>query len=105
MGTGDLSTLPPALLIGIGVLGLVQVTLDVLALVDLSRRPVANVALGNKWVWVAIILLVNMLGAILYFAVGRRPAAAPAEAAPASMRTKSDVADALYGKKDEKTQP
>jgi hypothetical protein len=105
MGTGDLSTLPPALLIGLGVAVLVQVTLDVLALVDLYRRPVSGVALGNKWVWVAIIVLVNVLGAILYFAVGRRPAAQTDEAAPTSLRTKADVADALYGKGDEKRRP
>ena len=83
--------------------GLVQVTLDVVALVDLFRRPAEQVALGNKWVWVAIILLVSMLGAILYFVVGRKPApAADAALPPAPTAARAqDIADSLYGRRDD----
>lgn len=97
MGPGDLSSLPPALLIGLGVLVVVQVGLIVIALIDLYRRPLAAVNLGNKWVWVAIILLVNLLGPILYLLVGRRSVALADEPTPATTRTKRDIAEALYG--------
>ncbi|BDO41659.1 hypothetical protein CELD12_11490 [Cellulomonas sp. NTE-D12] len=94
----QLTSLPGPLLVVVIVLGVVQLTLDVIALVDLVRRPVDRVALGNKWVWVAIILLVNMLGAILYLLVGRRPAPAAEVAAPAQLGPRAgSVADSLYG--------
>jgi hypothetical protein len=48
------------------VLGL---ALEVTALVDLYRRERAN---GPKWVWLLVILFVNLLGPIIYFVAGRR---------------------------------
>ena len=95
------ASLPTGFLVVLIVVGVVQLTLDVVALVDLVRRPVDRVALGNKWVWVAIILLVNLLGAILYLVVGRKPAPAAdvPSPGPASMRPAS-IADSLYGPRD-----
>jgi hypothetical protein len=99
----DLSTLPVGLLIGLGVLLVIQITLDVIALVSLYRRPLSSVTLGNKWVWVAIIVLVNMVGPVLYFVLGRK-AETPADSfAPASERDISaeGIANSLYGRRDE----
>ena len=48
---------------------LLQLLLIVVALVDLVRRPKVN---GPKWVWVVIILLINFIGPIAFFLVGRR---------------------------------
>ena len=95
------ASLPTGFVVVLVVLGLVQLTLDVVALVDLVRRPVERVALGSKWVWVAIILLVNLLGAILYLAIGRKPApvADVPSPGPASLRP-GNVADSLYGPRD-----
>ncbi|MFC5502653.1 PLD nuclease N-terminal domain-containing protein [Lysinimonas soli] len=106
----DLSTIPLGVLIGLGVVLLLEITLDVIALVDLYRRPVASVALGNKWIWVAVILLVNLIGAILYFAIGRRPAPAVEQpsagpSAPERTRSAAEIADALYGSDDETKRP
>jgi phospholipase D-like protein len=49
---------------------LVQLGLLVVALRDLLR-PERRVRGDNKLVWVVIIVLVNIIGPILYFAVGR----------------------------------
>jgi len=96
----SLLSLPPALLVGLGVVVVIELVLAVVALVDLARRPVAQVTLRNKWVWVAIILLVNLLGAILYLAIGRkRPAVT--EVLPIAEAHQVDVADALYGTRDD----
>jgi len=103
----QLADLPTGVLVFLAVAGLVQLTLDVVALVDLVRRPVDRVAMGNKWIWVAIILLVNMLGAILYLVVGRKPAPAaevPVPSAPSASRTEN-IADSLYGRRDDGTGP
>ncbi len=103
----QLADLPTGFLVVAVVVGLIQVTLAVVALVDLSRRPVDRVTLGNKWVWVAIILLVSLFGAIIYLAVGRQPAPTaetPAPSAPSASRSES-IADALYGPRDEGTGP
>ncbi len=46
-----------------------QVILMVAALVSCLRQEETN---GPKWMWVLIILFVNLLGAILYFILGRK---------------------------------
>lgn len=45
-----------------------QLGLIIVALVDLARRAKTK---GPKWLWVLIILFVNILGPIIYFIVGR----------------------------------
>jgi NADH:ubiquinone oxidoreductase subunit 6 (subunit J) len=99
LAMGDLAAFPLWVLVVVVVVGVAVLTLDVVALVDLYRRPVARVALGNKWVWVAIVVLVNLVGSVLYFAVGRKHAPRAEEAAlPHSQRGNAEsVADALYG--------
>lgn len=97
----QLADLPLGVVIVMIIAGVAQVTLDIVALVDLYRRPVERVTAGNKWVWAAVILLVNLLGAILYLAVGRKPAPAveaPLPSAPTVSRSEG-VADALYGRR------
>ena len=47
---------------------LIQLGLMVAALVDLARRERTR---GPKWIWVLVILLVNILGPIVYFLAGR----------------------------------
>lgn len=46
-----------------------QLALMIFALVDLIRNPNPN---GPKWMWIAIIVLLNIIGPILYFVIGRR---------------------------------
>ncbi|MEW5987163.1 MAG: PLD nuclease N-terminal domain-containing protein [Chloroflexota bacterium] len=47
---------------------LIQLALMVAALLDLRKRPATR---GPKWMWVAIIILVNLIGPIAYFVIGR----------------------------------
>ncbi|WP_028064012.1 PLD nuclease N-terminal domain-containing protein [Solirubrobacter soli] len=50
--------------------GTVQLALHLAALVDLRRRPAAEIS-GSKRVWVAL-SFVNFIGPLAYFAFGRR---------------------------------
>jgi hypothetical protein len=98
-GFEALRALPTAALVAIGAMVVVQLVLDVIAFVDLYRRPVEQVATGKKWVWVLVILGVSTIGAILYLVIGRQPAPAvdgPATGSPT--QPYSDAADLLYGK-------
>ena len=98
----SLSSLPPGVLVVLGILAVLELILDVIALLDLYRRPIERVTLGNKWVWVAVIVLVNTIGPILYLAIGRRPEPAtdqPPTAAAPQLRG-DDIADSLYGPRD-----
>jgi hypothetical protein len=52
--------------------GTVEVITTAAALVDLVRRPKAEVR-GPKWMWAAL-LVVQPVGPLAYFAVGRRTA-------------------------------
>ncbi|MGD6967182.1 PLD nuclease N-terminal domain-containing protein [Rossellomorea vietnamensis] len=48
---------------------IIQLILMVTALVDLIRIKNTN---GPKWLWVLIILFINIIGPIIYFVIGRR---------------------------------
>ncbi|MGZ4518323.1 MAG: PLD nuclease N-terminal domain-containing protein [Mycobacteriaceae bacterium] len=96
------SAVPVWGLVALGVLVVVQITLDVIALLDLYRRPTQQVVFGNKWIWVAIVLLVNTLGAIIYLVAARKPPVLTENAVASSepsVRTEK-VAEALYGPRD-----
>jgi len=46
-----------------------QVGLQIWALVDLARREATN---GPKWLWAVIILLGELVGPVVYFIAGRK---------------------------------
>lgn len=47
---------------------LIELGLMIVALVDLARRSRTR---GPKWLWVLVIVFVNLIGPIVYFVVGR----------------------------------
>jgi hypothetical protein len=47
---------------------IVQIILIVVALFDLLNRQSTR---GPKWVWVLVILFVNIIGPIIYLVIGR----------------------------------
>jgi NADH:ubiquinone oxidoreductase subunit 6 (subunit J) len=97
-----MSAVPVWGLVALGVLAVAQITLDVIALLDLYRRPVEQVVFANKWIWVALVLLVSTLGAIIYLVAARKPAVLTENAAASSSPTvrTEDVAETLYGPRD-----
>jgi hypothetical protein len=88
----------------LGVIVLVEVALLVAALVDLLRRPDEAVTGGRRWVWILVVVLLQTVGPIVYFAAGRRPRPVvdPAGAGPAKVGAPVEdpaarVVDLLYG--------
>jgi hypothetical protein len=59
--TKYLPLLIPILLIELGLL--------IVALVDLLKRPQTN---GPKWLWVVLIVFIQIIGPIVYFIFGRK---------------------------------
>ncbi len=49
----------------------VSLALIIFSLLDLYRRPASAVAGGNKWVWLAVIVLIGTVGPIIYLFIGR----------------------------------
>lgn len=49
---------------------LLQLGLQIYALVDLSRQP--KVRGGSKWIWVLVIIFLEIFGPIVYFLFGRK---------------------------------
>ena len=47
----------------------IQLLLVIIALVSLTRAEKTN---GPKWLWILIILFINIIGPVLYFVIGRR---------------------------------
>ena len=48
---------------------LLELGLAIFALIPLFRHP--HVRIGNKWIWIPVILFIQFLGPILYFVIGR----------------------------------
>ena len=48
---------------------LIQLILMVSALVDLVRREHTR---GPKWAWAIVVVIVNIIGPIVYFVIGRK---------------------------------
>ncbi|MEH7500442.1 PLDc N-terminal domain-containing protein [Neobacillus drentensis] len=48
---------------------ILQLILVIVAIIDLVRVENTN---GPKWLWALIILLINIIGPILYFVIGRK---------------------------------
>jgi hypothetical protein len=93
------TTLPTGALIAVVALSIIELALVVFCIVDIVRRPA--VLGGRKWVWIVFIVLFNLIGSIVYLAVGRvaPPAAEAARDEPETMtrgRAES-AADLLYG--------
>lgn len=94
---GAFAGLPAAAVVGIAVLIVVQLALQVTALVQLVRTPAARVTVGGrKWVWALIIVLGEIAGAIVWFIVGRKPASVEVSAGASDADRARRVADALY---------
>lgn len=64
-----METITTDMLLMLAPLFVVQLILLVVALLDLRR--VADTR-GPKWLWLVIILFVNIVGPIVYFIVGRK---------------------------------
>ncbi len=63
----DFSELTPYIPLLIPIL-LIQLGLVIAALLDLRKQTALR---GPKWMWVVIIIFVNLIGPIIYFVVGR----------------------------------
>lgn len=83
----------------------VQLAVEIYALVVMVRTPLERLVFGKRWPWVVIILFVNLVGAIVFLAAGRKPLpavdplTAPTPDAPpvAQAARAARAADVLYG--------
>ena len=49
----------------------IQLLLVIIALVSCIRSEKTN---GPKWLWILVILFINIIGPVLYFVIGRKDA-------------------------------
>lgn len=93
----ELSQLPAPVLWALIVVAIAQVTLEVYAIVDIVRRPAAQIV-GKKVWWVLLVVFVNLIGAVIYLVAGRKPAELQETSAPRPTKdAAADAVDALYG--------
>ncbi len=88
------------------VAALVQLILLVVGLVTWLRTPEDRIA-GNRYAWLALVLVVGVAGPLVFLLAGRRPAPAPDPLATRSTRPGQESADRaaaavddLYGSHD-----
>lgn len=86
----------------LALLALVQLSLQIWGLVDLSRRE--NVPGGRKWLWALVIVAGGLVGAIVYHAIGKRAPeqASDFDATPRGERQdkRREAIDRLYDDRD-----
>ncbi len=99
-------SLPTGLLVLLGVLVVVELALLIIGVVAWTRTPDDRMPLPNKWLWLAVIVLVQIFGPIAFLILRRQRAsyaAASATASPAPSgqvrRSAADAADLLYGQR------
>lgn len=94
----DIAALPTPLLAALVVLVVVQLTLEVWAVIDIVKRPKEQITGGNKVLWILLVVFVNLIGAIVYFAVGRAPRPSAEPGGPVATGSAAQNAiDTLYG--------
>ena len=62
-----LDFLSPGLFIALGSLAIIQLVLIIAAIISLVRKKVPS---SDKILWLLLILLINIIGPIIYFAIG-----------------------------------
>lgn len=102
MQASDIANVSTTALVAIGALALVQIVLQVVALVQLSRTPAERVTLsGRRWLWVLIIVFGELIGAIVWFAAGRKPTGATDSGLAPEASARDSAIDTLYGGGDD----
>lgn len=89
--------LDPSLRAVVAVLVLIQLTLMVTALVRLARTPEDEVAHLPRWAWLLIIVSGQLVGPVIFFAVGRSPQPVKGPAPAPRGEPMSRIVDVLYG--------
>ncbi|MBB1512597.1 PLDc_N domain-containing protein [Tessaracoccus sp. MC1627] len=111
MPLNQLLDLPTGVLVLLGVVIVIELALLIVGVVAWARTPDAQMPRPNKWVWLVLILFVQILGPITFLLVRRSEAkyasaAVQPEALPgarhAASRTAADTADLLYGRREDK---
>ena len=89
--------IPSGTVVALIVLSLVELALVVFCIVDIVRRPAV---LGDrKWVWIVIVAVFNLIGSIIYLAIGRvQPPPPETRVEPGVVGGRvAAAADILYG--------
>lgn len=98
--------LPPIALVALGILIVVELTLLVIGVVAWSGTPDDHMPPPNRWLWLAIVVLLQIFGPIA-FLISRRSQAKyamtdDATPAPPAPRPSSDATvDLLYGPRED----
>ena len=91
-----LGGIPIPAVIALMVVAAVQLGLQIYSLLDLSRRT--TVPGGRKWIWVLVIVVGNLLGVLIYLAVGRTaPVATEGGEGAGGAAARQRAIDQLYG--------
>lgn len=97
LDTMDWASLPVAVQVGLVLLVAAQLVLLVWALLAWARTPEDGFT-GSRWVWLAVILLGQLLGPLVFLIFGRRPPTV--EVHRETPGDADSTLDLLYGKPD-----
>lgn len=107
MTLDQLLDLPTGLLVVLGVVILVELVLLVVGLIAWARTPDTHMPPPNKWLWLVLILFLQLLGPVIFLIarkVHARSVAAAGQqetAPPARHSARRTAADLLYGPRED----
>lgn len=110
MTLDEILSLPAGMLVVLGILLVIELALLIVGVIAWAGTPEDRMPPPNKWLWLAIVLFLQILGPIAFLLLRRQhgrymgvetgPAAGTmaATAAAPQRRSASDTADLLYGR-------
>ena len=104
--------LPTGALVALAILLVLEIALLIVGVIAWAGTPEDRMPAPGKWLWLAIILFLQILGPIAFLLLRRQhgrymgvetgPATAPAAGVPGpTQRTATDTADLLYGRRED----
>ncbi len=65
--------IPTELQVALILLAVIQLGVQITAVVSILRTPVERLLTGKRWLWLLVVLAGGLVGAIVYRAIGRLP--------------------------------
>lgn len=106
MSLDEIIALPAGILVVLGILLVIELALLIVGVIAWAGTPEDRMPPPSKWLWLALVLFLQILGPIAFLVVRRQHARhtpdasqiGGAPAVPGQRRSASDTADLLYGR-------
>lgn len=106
MTLDEILSLPTGMLVVLGILLVIELALLIVGVIAWAGTPEDRMPPPNRWLWLAIVLFLQILGPIAFLLLRRQHTRTTADAsqpgtASGPRRSASETADLLYGRPED----